>query len=350
MSKKIEQMRAETTQISELEPRPTGVRIADLRNPDIYDYEEQQPVRTKKKSGRRKRKKRRRIIICIILLILAVVAFYVVNIFLDARRTFAEIYNPVDTNDLRGQEVDLGNEPFSTLVLGVDSDGPNDFGRTDTIMLVTVNPRLNSTYIVSISRDTMVNINGRYTRINHAFAYNMAGAAGSINAVQDFLNVPIDRYVQIHLEGFSPIIDAVGGIRVYNNTTAFTRYGYHFPLGYIYLTGSSAMHFVQSRHDGDYGRQARQRMVTAAMMNDAVGSMLTNSADFLEATRDNMLTDVSMGDMFTIALNYAGAVGNITNLELRGYGQMVNGMALQVVPEYRRLAMSQRLRDHLELD
>lgn len=341
MSKKIERMRMKSMQTE-------GLRLKDLQssgNPYMEHY-----VYDKKSERRRKRKKRRRVVILVLLIILAAVLFFGGNILLNARRAFNDIYAPVDTNDLRGRPVDMGNEPFSTLVLGVDSDGPNDWGRTDTIMLVTVNPRLNTTYIVSISRDTMVSINGRYTRINHAFAYNRAGAAGSINAVQDFLNVPIDRYVQIDMDGFSPIIDAVGGVRVYNNTTAFTQGGYHFPLGYIYLTGSSAMHFVQSRHDGDYGRQARQRLVTEAAMGDAVGAMLTNSSDFFDATRDNMVTDVSFGDMFTIALNYAGAVGNITNLYLPGYGQMVNGMALQVVPEYRRLAMEQRLRNHLELD
>jgi len=351
MSKKIESMRMSSIQAEQMQAesvRTKGVRMADLRNPVGQDVG--LPAVNKKKVRRKKRKRRKRIIILVLFAFLAIILFFALNIFLNARQAFNDIYAPVDTNDLRGGQVDLGNEPFSTLILGVDRNNANDWGRTDTIMLVTVNPRLNSTYIVSIARDTMVNINGRYTRINHAFAYNRAGAAGSINAVQDFLNVPIDRYVQIDLEGFGPIIDAVGGVRVYNNTTSFSAGGYHFPLGYIYLTGSSATHFVQSRHDTDYGRQARQRIVTAAAMGDAVGAMLTNSGSFFDATRDNMITDVSLGDMFTIAINYAGAVGNITNLYLHGYGQMVNGMALQVVPEQRRLEMEQRLRRHLELD
>ena len=334
MSKKIESMRVARMQQSEHQVR------------QLSQADDAQVLKKKR------RKKRRKIILLIFLSILAIGLYFGADIYLRARNTFNNIFHEVDTDDMRdGQGIRLGDDPFSTLIIGVDSDGPNDFGRTDTIMLVTVNPTLNTTYIVSIARDTMVWIDGRQTRINHAFAYGMAGAAGSINAVQSFLNVPIDRYVQIEMDGFGPIIDSVGGIRVYNNTAAFSMGGYHFPLGYIDLTGNSALYFVRHRRtDGDYGRQARQRMVTAAMMQEVAGSLLTNYADILRVAEDNMLTDVSFPDMFTIALNYAGAVGNITSLELRGYGQMINGMALQVVPEERRLAMEHRLREHLELE
>lgn len=329
-------------------------KIKNLRNDDIVVGADGTGFTINSKDineKKAKKKKRRKIILLVVAVVLGIGIAFGADLFLRVYNTMGEIYTPIDTDDLRGEDISLGSEqPFSTLVLGIDSDGPNDFGRSDTMMLITVNPNLNTTYIVSIARDTMVTINGRQTRINHAFAYGRAGAAGSVNAVQDFLNVPIDRYVEIQMDSFEPIIDAVGGIRVYNDTTAFSAGGYHFPLGYVDLTGSSALYFVRMRHDTDYGRQARQRLVTEAMMQDVVGSAVSSRNDLMAAARDHMQTDVSLGDMTSIALNYAGAVGNITNLEMRGYGQMINGMALQVVPEERRLEMEHLLRNHLELD
>jgi len=306
--------------------------------------------------GRRSKKrmsKRTKIIIRVILGIFLVIVLYVLFLIFSVQSMFNDVHAPLDTINMRGagQEVDLGEEPFSTLILGIDREGPHDRGRSDTMMLVTVNPNLGTTYILSLARDTMVTIDGRQTRINHAYAYG--GPTLAIDTVQQLLNVSVDRYVEIDMLGFGPLIDAAGGITVYNNTVAFSEGGYHFPLGEIRLTGSSALVFVRMRYQdpqGDFGRQERQRAVTEAMMRQMTSSAVTNHNAILSAAGDSMQTDISFGDMTTIALNYAGALGHVENLELRGQGQMINGMSLIVVAEADRLEMSTRLRNHLEMD
>ena len=124
-------------------------------------------------------------------------------------------------------------KPFSVLLLGTDT---GDFGRTetrgrsDTIIVCTINPGEGSVKMLSIPRDTRTEIVGRGTmdKINHAYAFG--GAEMSINTVQKFLGIPIDAYAVVNFAGFQKIVDAVGGITV-ENTLDFSIDGYSFTKG-----------------------------------------------------------------------------------------------------------------------
>ena len=122
-------------------------------------------------------------------------------------------------------------EPFSVLILGVD-ERKGDRGRSDTMIVLTVNPNQNSIKMLSIPRDTRTEIVGHGTedKINHAYAFG--GIEMSMATVEDFLNIPIDYYLQINMEGFKDIVDSVGGVTV-NNDLDFTVDGKHFPKGII---------------------------------------------------------------------------------------------------------------------
>ncbi|WP_390628435.1 LCP family glycopolymer transferase [Bacillus litorisediminis] len=90
--------------------------------------------------------------------------------------------------------------------------------------------------MLSIPRDTRVEIVGRdmEDKINHAYAYG--GVAMSMATVENFLDIPIDYYIEINMEGFKEIVDAVGGVEVHNAFT-FSYEGYTFEEGTIQLTG-----------------------------------------------------------------------------------------------------------------
>ena len=115
------------------------------------------------------------------------------------------------------------------LLLGVDAR-PGDIGRSDTMIVMTVNPDLNSTKMVSIPRDTRTLIVGKgfEDKINHAYAFG--GAKMSIETVEEFLDIPIDYYVKVNMDGFEDIVNAVGGVTVDNRIT-FSREGHDFPRG-----------------------------------------------------------------------------------------------------------------------
>ena len=302
------------------------------------------------KKHKKKRKKSRKIILMIFAIIFAILLSFVLDVFFRVNTMFNEILEEVNTIDLRDSDsaLVLGETPFSVLILGIDG------GRSDTIMVATVNPDLGTTYLLSIARDTYVPIvgHGTSTRINHAFAYG--GIEMAINTVQEFLNIPIDYFVTLDMDGFGDLVDALGGVRVYNDTLAFSEGGHHFTMGYNNLNGDAALVFVRMRMqdpNGDYGRQQRQRLVLNAMVSELAGvGVVTRYQDVIGAAGNHLRTDVSMNEMVSISLNYTVALRNITNLELRGTGQNIRGMALQVVSEEDRLEMSQRLRTHLELE
>jgi len=298
-------------------------------------------------SKKKKKKKRRKIVRLVVLCILAIVIFFGADIFLRLRSAFNQAHYPIQTINLREQEMDLGGDPLSILILGIDRDGPHDRGRSDVMMLATINPNTNSTYLVSIARDTMVEIvgHGSTTRINHAYAYG--GPEMAVNTVQNFLNVPIDHYVEVNMDVFGPLVDAVGGVTVYNDTVAFSLSGHDFSLGSVDLDGDAALAYVRMRMEdpeGDFGRQRRQRAVMGALTSELVGvRTITRYQELLDIAGDGMRTDVTLGNMVTISTRYGAALRNIIDLDLRGSGQMVNGMSLIVVSEADRLEMSTRL-------
>jgi len=303
---------------------------------------------------RKKRRKRRRIILIILGIILAILLYFGLDIFFRLRSTFEAMFVPVGPGvvNVRYREgrppLNLGEDPFSVLILGLD--GP----RADSIMVATVNPNLESTYLLSIARDTRVDIPGFWiSRINHAHAYG--GLDLMIDVVQEFLDIPIDYFVTIGDDHFYRLVDAFGGLRVYNDTVAFTAGGYHFPLGYVDLTGSSAYYYVRMRMQdprGDFGRQERQRDVLQAMINDMAGvTVITRYQQILGSVEDVLRTNVELNDMMNMSINYNRALRNIISLQMHYPGRiMERGMWLIPVPEESRLAMSRRLREHLEMD
>jgi len=308
--------------------------------------------------NKRHRRKKRKIILIIFLIILAVPVYFGLDVFFRTNNLFDEINEEVDTVNLREEqslpELALGETPFSVLILGIDSEFPGDPGRSDAIMVATVNPNEDTSYLVSIARDTRTLIVGRGfdDKINHAYAFG--GAGMSINTVQHFLNIPIDFYMTLDMDGFGPFVDAVGGVRVYNDTLAFTQGGYSFPLGYVEMHGDEALAFTRMRMQdpqGDFGRQQRQRAIVGAMVSEMAGvSAVTRYQNILKAAERYMQTDVSLNEMLRISTGYSVALRNVTDLQMRGQGQIINGIYYEIIPEYQRLEMSERLRRHLELD
>jgi len=294
----------------------------------------------------RRRRRKSRFLLKILLVILVI---FLIDLYRRINTAFEEMYEPFGDSvvDVRDSNFTLGRSSFSILILGTDG------GRTDSMMVATINPRAGTTYLLSIARDTMVTIPGwGTTRINHAYAYG--GLDLAVNTVQDLLNIPIDYHVTIGMEEFHILIDAFGGVTVYNDTVAFALGGYDFPLGRVELSGSAAYYYVRMRMDdprGDFGRQERQRDVMNAMAQEAMSfTMVRRYPQVLNSIGGHMTTNVTGGNMLVIALRYNRALRNITNLDLQAPGQIINGMYLIPIPDWQLQEMTQRLRTHLELD
>jgi polyisoprenyl-teichoic acid--peptidoglycan teichoic acid transferase len=291
----------------------------------------------------------------IILLVLLIGAgAYGFTVYNSLKTAVDTMHEPVERkqSEKRTEPVELvEKDPFSVLMLGVDSK--TDKGRTDTIIVLTVNPNTNSAKLLSIPRDTRTEIVGKgfEDKINHAHAFG--GVEMAMDTVEHFLDIPIDYYMKVNMEGFKDIVDAVGGVTV-NNTLDFSYQKVHFPEGEITLTGEEALPFVRMRKEdprGDFGRNTRQRQVIQAVIKEGASlSSLTNFSDIFAALGNNVKTNLTFNQMVDIQKNYKTAGSNVEQMEIKGAGTKINGIYYLQIPQDEKLRVQTELKAQLELN
>ncbi|HEY4399472.1 MAG TPA: LCP family protein [Lactobacillaceae bacterium] len=273
-------------------------------------------------------------------------------------------------------------KPFSILLLGADTGelGRDYKGRTDSIIVATINPKDKKVTLVSLPRDATVSIDGFESTFPQKLnaAYPFGSAATTIQEIEDYLNIPIDFYALVNMGGLEKLVDKVGGIKVkapfsftYSQETAHD-YGknlYRFTEGstdYEYaadgvnfvkktvMDGDAALAFARMRYDdpnGDYGRQARQRLVIEALMKKAGNASTVLNTSFMDSLSSNVKTDLTFNDMLLIASKYLGARKNIVSDHLQGvgynYGSPVT--SYEVVPQSEKQRITNLIRSSLGL-
>ncbi|WP_434102734.1 LCP family protein [Enterococcus faecalis] len=286
----------------------------------------------------------------ILVLFLAVVGMGA-KLYWDVSKSMDKTYETVERS--KKSQVNLNNkEPFSVLLLGIDTgdDGRVEQGRSDTTIVATVNPRDKQTTLVSLARDTYVDIpgQGKQDKLNHAYAFG--GASLAMDTVENYLNIPINHYVSINMAGLKELVNAVGGIEVNNNLT-FSQDGYDFTIGKISLDGEQALSYSRMRYEdpnGDYGRQERQRKVIEGIVQKVLSlNSVSNYQEILTAVSDNMKTDLSFDDMKKFALDYRSAFGKVKQDQLQGTGFMQDGVSYQRVDEQELTRVQQELKNQL---
>ena len=295
-----------------------------------------------------------------ILLVLVVgVTGIAAKVYLDVKGSIKETYETVEraeTGVKREKKVDLNKkDSFSMLLMGVDTGdlGRTDTGRSDAIMVATVSPEDNKTQIISIPRDTYMEIVGYGTndKINHAYAFG--GPAMAMDSLEKYLDIPIDHYASINMQGIKDLVDAVGGVTV-NNDLEFTNEGHTFGMGQIQINGEQALAFVRMRYDdprGDYGRQERQRLVVEGIVKKLISlSGVTQYQAVLDAVAANMRTDMDFGMMQKIALEYRSAFSTIQMDQMKGEGFMQDGVSYQRVSDEEKQRVQTELKDQLNID
>ncbi|QGQ48184.1 LytR family transcriptional regulator [Metabacillus sediminilitoris] len=306
----------------------------------------------------RAEKKKKKKVLWIILSIIGVLVLstggYAFYLYKSAADTVASIHEDLDRekSDKRTEEVKFSEkDPISILLMGVD-EREGDVGRSDSLILMTVNPNTNSTQMVSIPRDTRTEIvgKGKEDKINHAYAFG--GTEMALDTVENFLDIPIDYFVKINMESFKDTVDAVGGVEV-NNTLDFTYEGYEFNKGLVSLDGKKALAYTRMRYEdprGDFGRQDRQRQVIEAVIKKGANvSSITKFGDMFGVVRDNVKTNLTFDEMWEIQANYKAASQNLEQFQVKGSGDKINGIYYYIVPEEERLALSKQLKEHLEI-
>ena len=222
---------------------------------------------------------------------------------------------------------DTPNTPASTwLILGSDErDGSTDYGgvdnisgfRTDTI-LVLIKPKSGPSSLVSIPRDSLMNVDNQYMKIN-AVAL-IAGKKALVSNVEQITGQKIDHVAQIKFGGLQNVVNALGGIELcYDEDVQDSYSGLNWKAGCHTADGSTALSFSRMRYAdarGDFGRNERQRQVISAIVKKASSSeTLTNPSKIVAVSNAAMsaLTVDEKTDPYTLltmALAFKSATGS----------------------------------------
>ncbi|KPN94653.1 LCP family protein [Lysinibacillus sp. ZYM-1] len=302
----------------------------------------------------KEKKSKKKLWLWIVGSLLTIFLIFIGTAYFTIQKTMNKINTPLlqttDAAQLEEKTV-IKKEPFSVLMLGVD-ERKDDSGRSDTMIVITVNPEKQTMKMLSIPRDTRTEIVGHDTvdKINHAYAFG--GVPMAVDTVENFLNIPIDYYVFINMEGFLQIIDTLGGVTI-NNDMDLTYDEYHYPKGEITLDGNEALIFSRIRYEdprGDFGRQIRQRQIIEAVMKKAsTPATLLKATDMLTVLGDNVRMNFSVKELIQLQGIYKKMDKDIEQLSFeKGDGERINRIWYYIPNEAELQKIQTDLKNHLQ--
>lgn len=215
--------------------------------------------------------RKRKIIIIICLAVLLTLGWIYGSIIWKIHGAMVEVVDPEDV-DPKAKKVAIAREEqkddevINVLLVGTDTRDPeSDMGRSDSMMLVSLNKSDKKATAASFLRDTLVDIDGYgKSRLGHTYAYGGVGL--TINTINKTYGLDIQNYITINFENLVAVIDQVGGIDVPFTAEEAEYYKVNgMPNaveGYNTLTGAQALAYSRNRTlDSDFGRTLRQRNV-----------------------------------------------------------------------------------------
>ena len=228
----------------------------------------------------------------------------------------------------KSEELIKAKNKATILIMGVDIR-EDDVGRSDTMMIATVDPKYDKASLLSIPRDTRVRIYGYgYDKINAAYAYG--GEPLAEKTVENFLGIDIDHYIIINVRSFVKIIDAIGGVdisvpkRMYYEDPWDDDGGLVIDLypGKQHMDGKTAVTYVRYRDsEGDIGRIHRQQQFMEACLDKVMSpEIITRIPDIIREVIYAVDTDMTFREL----LELAGAIK----------AAQKNGLITDMVPGY----------------
>lgn len=211
--------------------------------------------------------------------------------------------------------------PINVLLMGTD-ERPYETGpaRTDTLILLTLDPASQTAGMLSLPRDLWVNMPGinQTTKINLAYTlgenegYPGGGPQLVMDTVSSFVGQPVPYYVRVNFNGFTEMVDLIGGIEINVPKTIHDEAyptadegieTFHLDAGFQHMDGATALKYARTRNvDDDYGRSGRQQDVIRAVFDkvrraDMLPTLLASAPRLLGAWRSNVDTNVPLDKM-----------------------------------------------------
>lgn len=197
---------------------------------------------------------------------------------------------------------------FNIYISGIDTSGAvSTVSRSDVNLILTVNMNTHKILMTTTPRDSYVRIPDggadQYDKLTHAGIY---GIETSVKTLENLYDIPINYYARLNFTSFVKLINALGGVTVYNDQAFTSLHGnYNFGVGNINLTsGEEALGFVRERYSlehGDYDRGNNQLKVIQAIVEKLTSfQSVSNYSDVISTLQDSIQTNMSLNTMMSL--------------------------------------------------
>lgn len=270
--------------------------------------------------SQQRRKKRKRLFIFEVIILLLLLLF--LFIWLKLGMINWDDLKNLRTNNLDAETEDLLDDYTNIALFGVDnrSNGNYESGNSDSIMICSINNTTKEVKLVSIYRDTCLDVDGDETFRKCNYAYNHGGPQEAIEMLNRNLDLNIQKYVSVDFYALAEAVDALGGIEL--DITSEEASYMNGVGGYIALTseitgrrsgnvstgvqtvdGVQAVAYCRIRYTagGDFGRAERQRTVLQQMVAKLNGASLGELNDLINAVFDDIGTNFKLNQIVTLA-------------------------------------------------
>lgn len=324
----------------------------DFDNNDSIDlYSSYQDISSHSKPKKRKRRKKKSAVkilavICIILVCvisLGVAGYsYAYSIINKVERTPLETEEPEELNITTSEYDGIKN----IALLGIDTRVDNTSGRSDAVIILSIDKKHNKIKLISVARDSYVDIDGHNKdKLTHAYAYGKSTLA--VKTLNKNFNLEITDYVTVNFHGFSRIIDYIGGVEVevdqkekdHLNSYVIPKLvkaGFKCDLiertGMQKLTGTQALCYSRIRKiDGDIERGNRQKEVLAAMFARVKSMNIAKLPQIAKMVFSECQTSLSSSDIMSMGLWAISSKPEMENMSIpndnvKGKGQTIRGV------------------------
>ncbi|MGB9695505.1 MAG: LCP family protein [Caldisericaceae bacterium] len=291
-------------------------------------------------------------LIWLLVIVVAVVGYFVI--------TVSKNLSMINSNSKEVVPLEL-TKNVNILLLGTDQRTPNEGARTDTIILVNINPKTKKINLMSIPRDSRVDIPGHgYDKINSAYNsdyFSDGGVNLSVKTVESILGLPdgsIPFYAVVNFQGFEKVIDALGGVTIdvkepmhYHSSTGDVKID--LSPGVQHLDGQKALEYARFRYDvyGDFavdsngnvlGRVQRQEDLIKALVDQTKDvRTIWKFPAVSQAIGEAAKTNLTPGQITKLALLLKDATDKDINIvNFPGKPDYVEGISY-VVPDFDKL-------------
>lgn len=279
-------------------------------SPSLADPELVRVRKKRKKHGKAKK---------IVLIVLAVLVVLCVAVGAAVALYMNSISDSMKMDSQQQSELDsvltesTVQEPYYVLLLGSDARETDTTSRSDTMILVRIDANVGKATLVSIPRDTKVEIEGHGTqKINAAYAFG--GPAGAVQAVENLSGIEISHYAEIHFDELETAIDQLGGIwvdvPVSNNQTGSSNTGVELNAGMQRLNGEQALAFARERYgynEGDFQRAENQRILVQALADTILSLPPTELPGAVQSLASCISTNYDINELITLAQTFQQA-------------------------------------------